>query len=140
MNPDKLAKIKALAEDSRGDPATREIARRAYARYAKEPFQETPRWEPPRNPQHEGLKTGAEYDKFRFMDLGSWRTAKATGNPWHITKHKGIAYHFVLFRHKKSPTWGWVRTNQITDHVEFSGRFATLAEAHANAWTMLQTI
>ena len=141
MTPAKLEKIRALAEDPRGDPATREIARRAYARYAHEPptFKDVPPWTP-HNEQHPGLKTGAEYDKFRFMDLGSWRTAKATGNPWIITKHKGVGYHFVLFKHKKSPTWGWVRTNQVCDHTEFSGRFATIAEAHADAWKILQMI
>ena len=165
MTPDKLAKIKALAEDPRGDPATREIARRAYARYAKEEsftcpscgavshnhndirerycgachqFKDVPPWTP-HNEQHPGLKTGAEYDKFRFMELGSWRKS-VNGNPWIITKHKGVGYRFVLFKYKKSPTWGWMRVNTISEHTEWSGRFATIAEAHTDAWKALQMI
>jgi hypothetical protein len=140
MNEEKLAKIKALAEDRRGDPATRAIAQRAYARYAKEP---PPRVEPewqPRNAQHEGMKTSPEYDRYMFLNLGGWRKSK-NGNPYHTTKHKGLAYHFVLFQHKKSPTWGWLRTNQPdNEQPVFSGRFNTLAEAHADAWKKLQMI
>jgi hypothetical protein len=138
MNAEKLAKIKALAEDRRGDPATRAIAQRAYERYSREPPRRAePEWKP-RNLQHEGMKTSPEYDRYMFLNIGGWRKSK-NGNPYHTTKHKGIGYHFVLFQHRRK-TWGWLRTNQNDEQTEFSGKFATLAEAHADAWTKLQMI
>jgi hypothetical protein len=125
----------------RGDPATRAIAQAALKRYAtgsNEPaaFHDVP---PYRNQQHPGMRTSAEYDRFRFMDLGNWKTT-ANGNPTHIIVHKGRSYRIVLFKHKKSPTHGWMRIDTITDRTEFSGKFRTLAEAHLNAWTSLMAM
>jgi hypothetical protein len=140
LNPQKLAKIRALADDPRGDPATRAIAQAALKRYATEPpkpeFHDVP---PYRNQQHPGMRTSAEYDRYRFMDLGNWKTT-ANGNPTQLVTHKWRTYRIVLFRHKKRPTHGWMRIDVITDKTEFSGAFKTQAEAHADAWKSLMAI
>lgn len=134
MTPDKLEKIRRLAEDHRGDPATRAIAQAALKRYAEEPsFQEAPRY---RDVRHPGVKTSAEFDRFKFMDLGSWKKS-ASGNPVYSIARNGVPYKIVLFRHKKSPTFGWMRINTFNDETEFSGRFLTIGEAHEAAWKML---
>ena len=138
MTPDKLEKIRRLAEDPRGDPATRAIAQAALRRYAQpEPaFQDVPPW---KDPRHEGMKTSAEYDRYRFMDLGSWKKS-ANGNLVHAIVHGGIPYRIVIFRHKKTPTWGWLRANTLNEQTEFSGRFSTVGEAHESAWKSLTTL
>jgi hypothetical protein len=140
LNPEKLAKIRALATDERGDPATRAIAQAALKRYATDPprpeFHDVP---PVYNQPHPGMHTSPEYDRHRFMDLGLWKTT-TNGNPTFVVVRGGRSYRIVLFRHKKSPTHGWMRINTLTDETEFSGKFATQAEAHANAWTSLRTI
>ena len=46
-------------------------------------FQDVPPW---KDPRHEGIKTSAEYDRYRFMDLGSWKKS-ANGNLVHAIVH-----------------------------------------------------
>jgi hypothetical protein len=141
LNAAKLAKIKALANDPRGDPATRAIAQAALKRYAAEPPRPTPQQNANlHNQQHPGMRTSAEYDRYRFMDLGSWKTT-ANGNPTHLIVHKGKSYRIVLFKHKKRPTHGWMRIDIIADiDPVFSNSFATQSEAHADAWKSLMAI
>jgi hypothetical protein len=140
LTPEKLAKIRALADDPRGDPATRAIAQAALKRYAEpepEPaFYDVP---PYRNQQHPGMRTSPEYDRHRFMDLGAWKTT-TNGNPTFVVVRKGRSFRIVLFRHKKTPTHGWMRVDTINDTTEFSGRFRTIGEAHADAWSSLMAM
>jgi hypothetical protein len=140
LNAAKLAKIRALANDPRGDPATRAIAQAALKRYATEPpkpeFHDVP---PFRAQQHPGMRTSPEYDRYRFMDLGTWRKT-ANGNPIFYVVHKGRSFRIILFQHKKRPTYGWMRADTITEQVEFSNAFRTQAEAHADAWKSLMAI
>lgn len=135
MTPEKLAKIKALAEDVRGDPATRMIAQAALKRYGK-PEPAKPAYKPPRNPP--GVKTSPEWERQTFMSLNQWRRSK-NGNFWHNVTHKGRGYHIVLFPHKKTPTFGWLRASEGEQEV-WSGRFQTIGEAHADAWANLMSI
>lgn len=139
MNAQKLAKIKAIADDMRGHPEVRRVAQEMYRRYAAE-AEAKPKPKPFRDTRHEGMKTSAAYDRYMFMDLGSWRRAAATGNPFFHATHNGRPYFFVIFKHKKTPTYGWVRTDETTKETVFSGRFATMAEAHEDAWKTLQAI
>jgi hypothetical protein len=139
LNSEKLAKIRALANDPRGDPATRSIAQAALKRYAETDRNEKPSASPYRNPPNPRMRTSPEYDKYRFMDLGNWRTT-ANGNPTHLIVHKGKSYRVVLFKHKKRPTHGWMRIDVITEATEFSGAFKTVEEAHADAWKSLMAI
>jgi hypothetical protein len=138
VTPEKLEKIRRLAADERGDPATRAIAQAALRRYAGEDAQpkRTSAW---RDPRHPGLKTSAEYDRYRFMDLGTWKKT-ANGNPTHAIVHAGKLWRIILFRHKKGTSWGWMRIDTINDKKEFSGRFSTLGEAHEAAWESLMAI
>jgi hypothetical protein len=137
MTPEKLAKIQRLAEDPRGDPATRAIAQAALKRYAPPPrFKDVQEEGPRRNFQHPGLKTSAQYDRYRFMDRATWKVT-TNQNPTILVSHKGEPYRIVLFAHKKTPTFGWMRVHMLTDVTEFSGKFKTLAEAHEAAWISL---
>jgi hypothetical protein len=138
MITDKLAKIRALADDPRGDPATRAIAQAALKRYAEEvnarPKPDAPQFVDRRHP---GMKTSPEYDRYRFLDLGSWRKT-VNGNPTFSITIKGKVWKVVLFQHKKTLTYGWMRVNVITEETEFSGRkFSTMAEAHQDIWKIL---
>jgi hypothetical protein len=138
MTPEKLAKIQALANDPRGDPATRVIAQAALKRYYAE-VNAKPKPEPPQfvDRRHPGMKTSPEYDRYRFLDLGSWRKT-VNGNPTFSITIKGKMWKVVLFQHKKTPTYGWMRVNVITEETEFSGRkFPTMAEAHQDIWKIL---
>jgi hypothetical protein len=85
------------------------------------------------------MKTSAEYERFMFMDLGAWKKS-AKGNPVFNIVRGGIPYRIVIFRHKKTPTWGWMRVNTLDDKVEFSHHFATMGEAHSAAWRMLTAL
>jgi hypothetical protein len=135
MTFEKLAKIRALADDPRGDPATRAIAQAALKRYAQE--KPKPKAASFIDTRHPGMKTSAEYDRYRFMDLGSWRKT-ASGNPTFTIAIRGKMWRVVLFKHKKTPTYGWMRIDVFSEETpEFSGRFATMAEAHEDLWNIL---
>jgi hypothetical protein len=135
-----LAKIRALAADERGDPATRAVAQAALKRYAS---YTDPHTQTSKNPyqfvdqRHPGMKTSAEYDRYRFLDLGSWRLTTA-GNPTFSIAINGKMWRVVLFKHKKTPTYGWMRIDMFSEETEFSSRrFKTMAEAHQDIWKIL---
>jgi hypothetical protein len=141
VTPEKLTKIRALANDDRGDPATRMVAQRVLARYAKEEPPRTRRWAPP-HVQHPGLRTSPEYDRYMFMDLANWGESSG-GNPIHTTSHNGLSYTIVLFEHKRTPTYGWMRTRtgQYNDKPDFSlTKYSSLGEAHRAAWDSLRKL
>jgi len=142
MNPEKLAKIRALAEDMRGDPATRLVAlgilRRELLRHAKT---EEPVWHTftptPQNPP--GVQTDPGYERHVFMSLHNWGKSK-NGNFVHTCSHKGRGYRIILFQHKKTPTWGWLRADMTGGDEVWSGRFKDIQGAHADAWKNLMTV
>jgi hypothetical protein len=139
MTPEKLAKIRRLAGDLRGDPATRMIALEILRRYEKteEPtFHDIP--DEPQNPPNPRMRNSEEYERYRFMSLRDWRRS-AAGNPVHVFTWKGHPYRVTLFKHKKTPTWGWLRVHLGTEEEIWSGRFSTIEEAHKAAWTSLMT-
>ena len=137
MKPDKLAKIRALAADKRGDPATRQVAIEILKRY--EAFvDDEPTWTPPpKNPSGPG--NTFDYEKQAFMSLRDWKRSTA-GNFVHTCTFKGRAYRVVIFKHKKTPTYGWLRVDIMRDEEVWSGRFRDIQEAHQDAWKNLQSL
>jgi hypothetical protein len=138
MTPAKLAKIRALADDVRGDPAIRAVAQAILRQHAPSPeprrgFHDVP---PVADQRHPGMRTSPQYDQYCFMDLGSWKLT-SNNNPTFVVVRKGRSYRIVLFRHKKTPTYGWMRIDTITGETEFSSKFRTQSEAHADAWKSL---
>ena len=134
-----VEKIRALADDQRGDPATRARAQEKLdAIRGSHPhlFEERPARKPPSDPRVHGLRTDPAYEYYLFTDLSLWRRTKA-GNPTHVLHHKGINYRIVLFKHKRSDTYGWMRQDNFHNTTEFSGRFKTLGEAHGDSWADL---
>jgi hypothetical protein len=65
VTPERLAKIKAIAEDPRADPRIRAIAQ------AKLDAQPKPAQ--PRNPLHPGMRTTPEYERFKRAVQGKKR-------------------------------------------------------------------
>jgi hypothetical protein len=140
LTPDKLEKIRRLAEDLRGDPATRMIAKKILERYQPEPtFEDVPEFKP-QNPPNPRMQNSDAYEQHRFMSLHNWGRSKTSNNLVHSFTHKGRAYRVVLFAHKKSPTYGWLRVDVARGAEVWSGRFNSMPEAHANAWKDLMTI
>ena len=67
MTPDRLAKIRAIAEDARADPFTRAIAKQMLEA-------EGPQLQPPPgNPLHPGMRTTAEYERWARAVRGKKR-------------------------------------------------------------------
>jgi hypothetical protein len=67
MTPEKLAKVKAIAEDARADPFTRSIAQKMLE-------SEGPQLQPrPINPLHPGMRTTPEYERYRRAVRGKAR-------------------------------------------------------------------
>jgi hypothetical protein len=135
MDTAKLSKIQRLADDVRGDPKTREIARRILEANKPDPVRGSQYNQP-----HQGTRLTDEYTKFKFMDFSHWGKSK-TGNLIHNTTIGGKHYKLVLFRHKMTPTYGWLRTETLNDNTVFSqDKFYTMAEAHKNAWDQLMKL
>ena len=135
MTPARRAKIKALAEDARGNPATRAIAQRMLKRYPEPP-------KPPRQQRVSGVERSPEYLQFIFMDLNRWKPYGKKGQGLsHITSYGGIAYKFVLYKFSQpiGAVWGWKRTSGKDVKVSHT-LFETRTEAHKDAWKSLQTI
>lgn len=135
MTPARLAKIRALAADVRGNPYIRAVAQRMLEKHGG-----AERWKPPPDPPNPGLKTSEEFDKFVFMNLDTWDET-VNGNYRTNIKWQGRAYRFILFRHKKTPTWGWLRADIANNTESWSrNKYATLEEAHQSAWLHLTLI
>ena len=141
MTPDKLEKIRRLAEDHRGDPATRAVAMDVLKRYGGDihrPASSATRPQPA-SPLHPGMRQSPEYQQFRFMDIGSWRRS-AAGNPIFSIAIKGRQYRIVIFPHKKSPTYGWLRTDTYGGRRSSRPEVCHHGTAHGDAWRMLQAL
>jgi hypothetical protein len=141
MNLARIAKIKALADDTRGDPATRQRAQEKLEAYrgSYPHLFETPKpRKPPRDPRVYGMRTDPVYEYYLYTDLGRWGRSK-NGNLAFNIAHKGINYKIVLFKHKRTDTYGWMRVDTFNNQTEFSGRFGTIGEAQGDAWANLMT-
>jgi hypothetical protein len=139
MTPDKLEKIRRLAEDVRGDPATRAIAQAALKRYAQPQPKPKFRDVPPRPETVPGVRPSADYNQYTYLNLGLWRKS-TSGNPTRVIDHRGRTYRVVIFKHKKTPTWGWMRADVDTEDTVFSSRFTSMAEAHRDSWSSLMSL
>lgn len=136
MNPARLEKIRALANDARGDPATRAVAQSILKRYARDEPKPKFRDVPHVDPRVHGLRRDPLYEHYLYTDLSQWDKTKA-GNPTYQLFHRGIVYRIVLFKHRRTDTYGWMRIDTDHDETEFSGRFNTMAEAQADGWVQL---
>ena len=80
MRPELIEKIKRLADDARGDPATFVSERRKSSRRIVVLIShlfETPKPKPsPRDPRVHGMRTDPVYDYYVFTDLASWDKTK----------------------------------------------------------------
>jgi hypothetical protein len=141
MTPEKLAKIRAIAEDPRGHPNVRANAKRILDEHEPEPtFSDIKFDDAPRSPPHPNMYASDEYDRFRFMNLAQWGRSK-NGNLIHTFTHKRVEYRMVLFAHKTKPTFGWLRIDTKKSDSVFSWMpYNTLAEAHRDAWEHLMRI
>ena len=145
MTPSTLKKIQALADDARGNPAVRQRAAEKIAELRRsEPHLFAPPGPkfhdvPPADPRVPGMKTSPLYERQMFLDLGTWGKTR-NDNLIHTIYRGGVVYRVVLFQHKKTPTWGWMRINEFDNTTEFSGRFRTLSEAHADSWQSLNAL
>ncbi len=151
LTPQKIAAIRALADDARGDPATRAIAQNKLEQYRISHPELFEQWKPQRetrtkNPyaqyshKNPGTQNSEDFERFRFMDLSMWGRTVA-GNPTAMATRGGLAYRIILFEHKKTPTWGWLRIETQSGDETFSRvKFATMQEAHRDAWNSLSRI
>jgi hypothetical protein len=65
------------------------------------------------------------------MDISRWRET-ANGNLLIVIVVRGVGYRVVLFKHKKTPTFGALRINTDTDESTFMrGWHPTREEARA---------
>jgi hypothetical protein len=134
---DRISKIQALADDERGHPEVRQRAKEwLRAHHVKPPPPKFHDVKP--TPVVHGMRRDPTYEYYVFTDLSLWDRTKS-GNRTYVVAHKGINYRIVLFQHKKSPTWGWMRATDGAEPV-FSGRFSTITEAQADSWADLMAI
>lgn len=158
LTPQKIAAIKALADDERGEPNTRAAAKAKLEQYrAQHPEMFVNHFEKlyeemknakwggggytVKNPPNPRTQPREDYSKWRFMDMGNWKES-SNGNYYTGIYINGTSWNITIFRHKKTPTWGWVRRNQnLFDGVAvFSEpKFDTIGEAQRDAWQALQT-
>jgi len=140
ITPQRLAAIKALADDPRGDPNTRAIARRKLEEYQTEfpsLFGHPHFRGDPRNPPNPRTQTSPEYEKFKFMNMDSWKQS-AKGNWSTGITHKRHTYGVTLFKYK-SGLWGWVRSFRESA-TWCNRRFDNVGEAQRDAWENLMRI
>lgn len=149
-----VLKIARLAGDERGDAATRAIAwaklealQTAYPELFwidEEPAPATAPEAAADAPGWSDVATGDEKPEdpnappARFMDLSKWDTT-ANGHRSHILLHgktRRELFRVVLFRHKKTPTHGWLRIDLRTEAQVFSQiKHHTIREAMLDLWT-----
>lgn len=146
---DLILKIARLAGDERGDPRIREIAHAKLANlkaayphlFVLETPTEPAPWSdvadvadgaPPSPPPTKG--------KARFMDIRNWDVT-AAGNATITVTVRGVGFKVVLFKHKRTPTWGYLLIDTDTDVETFSNvRYPTEVGAHEAAWEALEAL
>jgi hypothetical protein len=129
----KIAAIKALAMDDRGEPNTRAIARAKLEQFQRD-FPEVAA--PQANPANPRTQPSQEYVKFKFMDLNNWRISEQ-GNHSITVSLNGRIYRVTLVLYKKSLLWDWMYRDK--DGVPHFGetRFATCRETQEDAWNAI---
>jgi hypothetical protein len=73
--------------------------------------------EPPKNPQHPGMRKSNEWLQARFFDINRWRKTAKGDLSMEIEDVRGDEWRIVIYQRKKSPSYGWMRTNLRTDVV-----------------------
>lgn len=136
LTPRKLAAIKALAEDERGDPATRAIAK---AKLDEAMRAEAPYRHHKANPPNPRMAKRPDFEKFRFMDLGQWKDTTNGNHSIVITDRFGQGCRVIVFRHKKTRTFGWMwfYVGEDGPAAFGNGKFDTIREAQDEAWEWL---
>ena len=125
MTPARRAKIKALAEDARGNPATRAIAQRLLERYPEPP-------KPLRQQRVPGVERSPEYLQFIFMDLNRWKPYGKKGKDCLTSPlTEGMVYKFVIYKFSQpvGAVWGWRRASGKDD----GGVTSIIRDAHRGA-------
>jgi hypothetical protein len=141
VTPAKLDKIRRLASDLRGDPATRTIAIAMLKKWEAEhgpSFHDVEEEWKPQNPP--GMRNSDDYERHAFMSLHNWGRSKISNNFVHTFTFKGRAYRVVLFKHKRTPTYGWLRVDVARGAEVWSNKFPDLPAAHRDAWDQLQRL
>ena len=82
------------------------------------------------------MRTDPVYDYYLFTDLGNWDRTRS-GNLVFNVYHKGVNYKIVLFKHKKTDTYGWMRVDTFNDRTEFSGRSLYDRGSAGDSWASL---
>jgi hypothetical protein len=146
-----IMKIARLAGDERGDAATRAIAfAKLEAVQAAHPelFRiagEAPATAPETATDAPGWSDVTTEDEKPappkgppawFMDLSGWQETANRNRSIVVTfRTTGREFRIVLFRHKKTPTHGWLRINTATEEQVLSQiKHHTLREAMVDAW------
>jgi hypothetical protein len=159
VDADLIRKIALVAGDERGHPRIREIAFGKLAAFKishthlfvlpmseddPEGEDDAPPWsdvadvEGVRGPPPPAPLTAK--DRARFMDAQNWRET-TNGNVSILIMVNDIEYRVVLFKHKKTPTFGALRIDTDTDQTTFMhGWWLTREEARLGAWQELAAL
>ena len=137
FSPQKIAAIKALAEDERGEPNTRAAAKLKLEQIRTQhpSLMENVKAILAQNPLNPRMQHRQDFSKWRFMDMGNWK-ATDKGNYTILVE----CYRVTLF--KKMGEWRW-SIKDVTDDrrkPKFGGDFDLIGEAQRDAWENLQTI
>ena len=144
--PDLIAKIKAVADDRRGDPNTRAAAQRKLDAFRKtdphlfevrkpDPPPPSP---PPRNPQAPGMQRAPEWQMRTYLDLSLWKKS-AAGNLTTLVATRAGAHRMTLFQYK-TKEWGWIMAPVGRTEKVFGRRYKTQSEAHRASWEHLTSL
>jgi hypothetical protein len=127
MTPTRRTKIKALANDERGDSQMRAMAQRLLDRFP-EPKPE------PKLGRVAGIERTSEYVKFIFMDANNWKRRTRDGPLRHTSVYQGRVYIFTIFKISNG-YWRWSRKH---GDKEISSVSKNLREALETAWASME--
>jgi hypothetical protein len=134
-----LAKITALADDARGSPAVRAVARRKLEAYqrshpdlftANKPASSTPWPQGPAEHWTDDLEDDASVEeRCEFFDPGEWRISMK-GNWWRV--FRGVT---VTLFSDHGGGFKWCVAGKVSEGQRYSRRrFASTNEAMADVW------
>jgi hypothetical protein len=150
-SPELIAKIRKVAEDLRGEPAIRKVARLKLESFQKthphlfeppKPWAPPPRSPQPKSPQNSGMRPSPQWQAYVYFDMSRWKET-SSGNLSAVASANGVAYRMILFRYKTTGEWGWIRftVGEGPESKLFSpNRYATREEAHKDSWAHLQSL
>ena len=128
MTPSRLAKIRAIAIDTRADPNTRVIAMemlRLHAHFA------------PQSLRHPGLELDRRHERFIFSDMEQWRRVK-TGGYRRSMMRNGKSYEVTLYK-QDNDRFAW-RIRLDAHNLYWSSGHVDLSEAREAAWQYLESL